>query len=108
MVLAPTAAGGTLLTAKETILLVIQGGSATVSDISVKLRDLGVKWKPAENEVRARLSELRRLQMVQGGMEGRPDLVGNRTMARRRRPRSRLNCTMRTWSCSANETSEPP
>ena len=54
-----------LLTAKETILLVIQGGTGTVSGISVKLRDLRVKWKPAENEVRARLSELRHQQMVQ-------------------------------------------
>lgn len=30
-----------------------------MSAMSVKLRDLGVKWKTAENEVRARLSELR-------------------------------------------------
>ncbi len=53
-----------LLTAKETILLVIQGGTATVSGIAAKLWDLGVKFKPAENEVRARLSELRKQQMV--------------------------------------------
>ena len=35
-----------------------------------KLRDLGVKFKPAENEVRARLSELRHLQMVQEEWRG--------------------------------------
>jgi hypothetical protein len=44
---------------------------AQVPAMSVKLRDLGVKWKSTENEVRARLSELRRLGMVgelwQGG-----------------------------------------
>jgi hypothetical protein len=44
--------------------LVIHGGTTTVSGIAAKLCDLGVKFKPAENEVRARLSELRRLQMV--------------------------------------------
>ncbi len=53
-----------LLTAKETILLVIHGGTITVSGIAAKLWDLGVKFKPAENEVRARLSELRKQQMV--------------------------------------------
>jgi CTP-dependent riboflavin kinase len=59
-----------LLTAKETILLVLQGGTGTVSGISAKLWDLGVKFKPAENEVRARLSELRKQQMVQEEWRG--------------------------------------
>ena len=53
-----------LLTAKETILLVIQGGTLTVSRIAAKLWDLGVRFKPAENEVRARLCELRKQRMV--------------------------------------------
>ena len=59
-----------LLTAKETILLVLQGGTVTISGISVKLWDLGVRFKPAENEVRARLSELRNLGMVREAWQG--------------------------------------
>ena len=59
-----------LLTAKETVLLAIHGGTVTVSGMSVKLRDLGVKWKSVENEVRARLSELRNLRMVREAWQG--------------------------------------
>jgi hypothetical protein len=35
-----------------------------VTSMSVKLYDLGVRWKCYENEVRARLSEFRKLGMV--------------------------------------------
>jgi CTP-dependent riboflavin kinase len=58
------------LTAKETILLVIHGGTVTVSEISVSLQDLGVRFKATENEVRARLSELRKQQMVREEWKG--------------------------------------
>lgn len=74
-----------LLTAKETVLLVIQGGTVTVPGMSVKLRDLGVRWKPAENEVRARLSELRHRGMVceewRGGQAWRLTDVGEEELA---------------------------
>lgn len=59
-----------LLSAQETILLVLQGGTATVTGISMKLWDLGVRFKPAENEVRARLSELRKRRLVQEAWKG--------------------------------------
>jgi hypothetical protein len=35
-----------------------------VTSMSLKLHDLGVRWKYYENEIRARLSELRKLGMV--------------------------------------------
>jgi hypothetical protein len=52
------------VTCRESVLLAIQGGSVTVTAISIKLHDLGVRWKCYENEVRARLSELRHLGLV--------------------------------------------
>jgi hypothetical protein len=36
----------------------------------VKLRDLGVRLKPAQNEVRARLSELRKQNLVREEWKG--------------------------------------
>ena len=53
-----------LLTAKQTIILAIQGGNITVIEIATKLSELGVHFKPAENEIRARLSELRKDGLV--------------------------------------------
>lgn len=59
-----------LLTAKETVLLAIQGNTVTVTGISIKLHDLGVRWQTRENEVRARLSELRHDGMVRQEWRG--------------------------------------
>lgn len=42
----------------------------TVSGIAAKLWDLAVKFKPAENEVRARLCELRKQQMIHEAWQG--------------------------------------
>jgi hypothetical protein len=52
------------------VLLAIQGGSVTVTAMLIKLHDLGVRWKCYENEIRARLSELRHLGLVTQDWKG--------------------------------------
>jgi hypothetical protein len=73
------------VTCQESVLLAIQGGSLTVTAMSIKLHDLDVKWKCVKNEVRAKLSELRKVGMVreewQGGQVWRLMYLGEQSLA---------------------------